>query len=167
MSLQAPKPQTRRKSWGLQVLLQEFRLGLRWLNLEACFVTRLGAGFQGGWEQFMVLCTNQTEFLWGFFSPWVLVLLASEIVTGHIQTSIAEVKKPSVQFLTADCSIVPHYREYSLLWDLKVHLSEVLSHKTLVSLPLKEIPSSGLCKLSGADKSVSHLRLFLLPHFIF
>lgn len=43
----------------------------------------------------------------------------------------------------------------------------MLSHRTLKSLPLKEIPSSALCKLSGADKSVSHLRLFLLPHFIF
>lgn len=83
-------------------------------DLEACFVTRLEAGFQGSWEQFMVLCTNQTEFLWVFF-PWVLVLLASEIVTGHIQASIAEVKKPSVQFLTVEYSVVPHYREYSLL----------------------------------------------------
>lgn len=27
-------------------------------------MTRLEAGFQGSWEQFMVLCTNQTEFLW-------------------------------------------------------------------------------------------------------
>lgn len=59
----------------------------------------------------MVLCRNQTGFLW-FFSPRVLVLLPSEIVKGRMQAYIAEAKNPSVPFLMVEYSVVPHYKEF-------------------------------------------------------
>lgn len=49
----------------------------------------------------------------GFF-PLVLVLLPSAIYACICPLTICEVKTPSVQFLTVQYSLVPHYREYSL-----------------------------------------------------